>query len=230
MKRKVLLQLLPKSGEREQLPSLPMSHFLRLCLWQARLLGRKFQFTVFQPSERRCQLFCSDTIQIVTMCCMVAARQRRWRRQRLVTALHRLGCTPSPQRHRRRRRRLPRRCCWKHCSPKLVNQHFTIMILKYVSTGWLQLKVHALQRRYNHYLCNNVIALEYCSSKSVLQLVYVSMCPINCHKLKTRNIRNIHFWEKVTRWSTELDEKDPNYLSNNLPHKQYPINPKTYLN
>ena len=93
MKRKVLLQLLPKSGEREQLPSLPMSHFLRLCLWQARLLGRKFQFTVFQPSERRCQLFCSDTIQIVTMCCMVAVRHRR--RQRLVTALHRLGCTPA---------------------------------------------------------------------------------------------------------------------------------------
>ena len=177
MKRKVLLQLLPKSGGSEQLPSLPTPHFLRLCLWQARLLGRKFQFTVFQPSERRCQLFCSDTIQIVTMCCMAA------RRQRLVTALHRLGCTPSLQRHSRRRRRLPRRCCWKHCSPKLVNQHFTIMILKYDSTGWLQLKVHALQRRYNLYLCNSVIALEYCSSKSVLQLVYLSMCPKNCHKL-----------------------------------------------
>ena len=47
----------------------------------------------------------------------------------------------------------PRRCCWKHCSPKLVNQHFTIMILKYDSTGWLQLKVHALQRRYNIFIC-----------------------------------------------------------------------------
>ena len=61
-------------GHREQLPSLPPPEFLRLCIWQARLLGRKFQFTVFQPSERRCQLFCSDTIQIVTMCCMVAVQ------------------------------------------------------------------------------------------------------------------------------------------------------------
>ena len=133
----------------------PCTHpqFLRLCIWQARLLGRKFQFTVFQPSERRCQLFCSDTIQIVTMCCMVAVRQRR---QRLVTALRRLGCTPLPHRRRGRRRlhcraQPPRRCCWKHCSPKLVNQHFTIMILKCDSTGCLQLKVHVLQRRWNLY-------------------------------------------------------------------------------
>ena len=35
------------------------------------MLGRKIQFTVLQPSERRCQLFCSDTIQIVTMLCCV---------------------------------------------------------------------------------------------------------------------------------------------------------------
>ena len=50
------------------------SSYGSVCIWQARLLGRKFQFTVFQPSERRCQLFCSDTIQIVTMCCMVAVQ------------------------------------------------------------------------------------------------------------------------------------------------------------
>ena len=31
----------------------------------------KIQFTVLQLSERLCQLFCSDTIQIVTMLCCV---------------------------------------------------------------------------------------------------------------------------------------------------------------
>ena len=164
------------------------SSYGSVCIWQARLLGRKFQFTVFQPSERRCQLFCSDTIQIVTMCCMVAVQLAAVAALSHSFAPLRLYAAAAPpplphRRRRRRRRRLPRRCCWKHCSPKLVNQHFTIMILKYDSTGWLQLKVHALQRRYNLYLCNSVIALEYCSSKSVLQLVYVSICPKNCHKL-----------------------------------------------
>ena len=40
--------------------------------------------------------------------CAVWWRCSQQRRQRLVTALRRLGCTPLPH---RRRRRLPRRCC-----------------------------------------------------------------------------------------------------------------------